>query len=376
MSKDLLDKYSPTRIVAGPGSLAQLGKLSKELGAARVLVVSDRGVASAGHTRRGLDSLESAGLEVDLYDGVEENPTTIHVGEGLERANAFRPDLMVGLGGGSAMDCAKGINFVYSCGGSMADYHGVGKATSKLLPMIGVPTTSGTGSETQSFALISDAATHEKMACGDKRAAFKAAILDPLTTVTQPLQVTAATGIDAISHAVESYVTRQRNDVSKKLSVEAWSLLSGNFQKVIESPEDVDARAAMQLGACLAGLAIEHSMLGAAHSAANPLTARYGVIHGVAVGLLLPGVVRFNSVACEDDYRELCGASSEGSESLASRLEEFRSLSGLPGRLSDCKVNKEDIPLMSLEATGQWTAQFNPREVTPVGFSEIYRAAY
>jgi len=376
MSKDLLDKYSSTRIVAGPGSLAQLGKLSKELGAARVLVVSDRGVASAGHTQRGLDSLESAGLAVDLYEGVEENPTTIHVGEGLERANAFRPDLLVGLGGGSAMDCAKGINFVYSCGGSMTDYRGVGKATSELLPMIGVPTTSGTGSETQSFALISDAATHQKMACGDKRAAFKAAILDPLTTVTQPVQVTAATGIDAISHAVESYVTRQRNDVSKKLSVEAWNLLSENFQKVIELPEDVEARAAMQLGACLAGLAIEHSMLGAAHSAANPLTARYGVIHGVAVGLLLPVVVRFNSVACEDDYRELCGASSAGGDSLASRLEEFRSLSGLPERLSDCKVKKEDIPLMSLEAAGQWTAQFNPREVTPVGFSEIYRAAY
>ena len=376
MSKDLLDKYSSTRIVAGPGSLAQLGKLSKELGAARVLVVSDRGVASAGHTQRGLDSLESAGLAVDLYEGVEENPTTIHVGEGLERANAFRPDLLVGLGGGSAMDCAKGINFVYSCGGSMTDYRGVGKATSELLPMIGVPTTSGTGSETQSFALISDAATHQKMACGDKRAAFKAAILDPLTTVTQPVQVTAATGIDAISHAVESYVTRQRNDVSKKLSVEAWNLLSENFQKVIELPEDVEARAAMQLGACLAGLAIEHSMLGAAHSAANPLTARYGVIHGVAVGLLLPVVVRFNSVACEDDYRELCGASSAGGDSLASRLEEFRSLSGLPERLSDCKVKKEDIPLMSIEAAGQWTAQFNPREVTPVGFSEIYRAAY
>ena len=376
MSKDLLDKYSSTRIVAGPGSLAQLGKLSKELGAARVLVVSDRGVASAGHTQRGLDSLESAGLAVDLYEGVEENPTTIHVGEGLERANAFSPDLLVGLGGGSAMDCAKGINFVYSCGGSMADYRGVGKATSELLPMIGVPTTSGTGSETQSFALISDAATHQKMACGDKRAAFKVAILDPLTTVTQPVQVTAATGIDAISHAVESYVTRQRNDVSKKLSVEAWNLLSENFQKVIELPEDVEARAAMQLGACLAGLAIEHSMLGAAHSAANPLTARYGVIHGVAVGLLLPVVVRFNSVACEDDYRELCGASSAGGDSLASRLEEFRSLSGLPERLSDCKVKKEDIPLMSIEAAGQWTAQFNPREVTPVGFSEIYRAAY
>ena len=145
MSKDLLDKYSPTRIVAGPGSLAQLGALSKELGAARVLVVSDRGVTSAGHTRRGLDSLEAAGLAVDLYDGVEENPTTIHVSEGLERASAFRPDLLVGLGGGSAMDCAKGVNFVYSCGGLMADYQGVGKATSELMPMIEYPRPPGRG---------------------------------------------------------------------------------------------------------------------------------------------------------------------------------------------------------------------------------------
>lgn len=376
MPLELLRKHSSTRIVTGAGSLDQLGALCRELGASRVLVVSDRGVALAGHTQRGMESISSAGLAVELYDGVEENPTTLHVGQGRAQAMEFKPDLLVGLGGGSAMDCAKGINFLYSCGGEMADYHGVGKATSDLLPMIGVPTTSGTGSETQSFALISDEATHQKMACGDKRATFKAAILDPLTTVTQPVQVSAATGMDAISHAVESYVTRDRNDTSRALSVEAWNLLSQNFPRVIEHPEDVDARASMQVGACLAGLAIEHSMLGAAHSAANPLTARYGVVHGVAVGLLLPGVVRFNSAACDGDYASLCGCEVDGAESLASKLEEFRALSGLPGRLSDCKVMKEDISEMSLEAASQWTAQFNPREVTPGGFTEIYLEAY
>jgi len=376
MSTDLLDKQSPTRIVSGPGSLDQLGELARTFGGRRVMVVSDRGVISAGHTQRGLDSLLAAGLAVDLYGGVEENPTTRHVNQGLAQAKEFQPDLLVGLGGGSAMDCAKGINFVYSCGGDISDFHGVGKATADLLPMIGVPTTSGTGSETQSFALISDDSTHQKMACGDKRATFRAAILDPLTTITQPVQVTAATGIDAISHAVESYVTRERTVASMELSLAAWRLLDANFKKVIDVPDDLEARAAMQMGASLAGLAIENSMLGAAHSAANPLTARYGIVHGEAVGLVLPVIIRFNGDTCEEDYCRLLGGEDASSEALAVRLEEFRQHSGLPGRLSDCKVNEADISMMSIEAAGQWTAQFNPREVTPAGFCEIYRDAY
>ena len=376
MSLELLDKHSPTKIVSGPGSLGQLGGLAAEHGAGRVLVVSDRGVVAAGHTRMGMDSIRAAGLAVELYDGVEENPTTSHVSHGLEIARQFEPDLLVGLGGGSAMDCAKGINFVYSCGGEIADYSGIGKATAEMLPMIGVPTTSGTGSETQSFALISDVETHQKMACGDKGAAFRTAILDPLTTATQPLQVTAATGIDAISHSVESYVTCKRTALSMELSLEAWRLLDGSFETVLENPDDIDARAAMQLGASLAGLAIEHSMLGAAHSAANPLTAHFGIVHGAAVALVLPAVVRFNSSACGEDYARLAGEAGGGGEALAARLEEFRRFSGLPQRLSDCKVKQEDIPAMSAEAAGQWTAQFNPREATSGVFSEIYQSAF
>ncbi len=376
MSLELLDKHSPTRIASGPGSLLQLGELAVEYGGSRVLVVSDSGVVSAGHTQLGMNAISAVGLAVELYDGVEENPTTAHVRQGLEIARQFEPDLLVGLGGGSAMDCAKGINFVYSCGGEISDYRGVGKATAGMLPMIAVPTTSGTGSETQSFALISDKDTHQKMACGDKRATFKAAILDPLTTTTQPLQVTAATGIDAVSHAVESYVTRKRTELSMELSLEAWHLLSGSFEAVLENPDDIEARAAMQLGASLAGLAIENSMLGAAHSAANPLTAHYGIVHGAAVALVLPAVVRFNSRVCGDDYGRLAGDDEGGGEALAVRLEEFRKLSGLPQRLSDCKVKQEDIALMSSEAAGQWTAQFNPEDTTPGVFSEIYRGVF
>ena len=173
------DFNCPTRIVFGPGTLNEVGAIAAGLGAKRVLVVSDRGIVAVGHTSRGIQSLERTGLVVTLFDGVEENPTTTHVDRGLAIGKEFEPDLIVGIGGGSSMDCAKGINFLYSCGGRMQDYWGEGKATRPLLPMIAIPTTAGTGSETQSYALIADAETHVKMACGDKRAAFRVATSGP-----------------------------------------------------------------------------------------------------------------------------------------------------------------------------------------------------
>jgi len=286
------DFQLPTRIVFGPGRLSELGAVAASLGAQRVLVVSDPGIIAAGHTPRGIASLEQAGLTVALFDGVAENPTTWHVDAGLAVAKEFRPDLIVGLGGGSSMDCAKGINFLYSGGGRMQDYWGQGKATGPLVPMIAVPTTAGTGSETQSYALIADAESKMKMACGDRRAAFRAAILDPELTLTQPPRVTALTGIDAISHALETYVSKRRNPMSLVFSREAWRHLAANFGRVLAEPTNLEARAEMQLGAALAGLAIENSMLGAAHALANPLTASYGIAHGEAIAIVLPHVIR------------------------------------------------------------------------------------
>ncbi len=294
-----------TRIVFGPDKVDALGELAAELGARRILVVSDPGIQAAGHDDRGLTALRSAGLEAQLWDHVVENPSTANVDSGLAFARDYQPDLLVGLGGGSSMDCAKGINFVYTNGGRMQDYVGYGKAARPMLPMIAVPTTAGTGSETQSFALISDADTHVKMACGDKQAAFRVALLDPKLTLTQPPGVTALTGIDALSHAVETFVTTRRNAVSLTFSREAWRLLSANLLQVLRQPADLEARAAMQLGASLAGLAIENSMLGAAHALANPLTQHFGVVHGQAVAVMLPHVMRYNSQVVEGLYGEL-----------------------------------------------------------------------
>jgi alcohol dehydrogenase len=377
-----------TRIVFGPGRVESLGEFACELGARRALVVSDPGIVAAGHTSQGVSALDRAGIETHLFDGVTENPTDENVEAGVALAKKWRPELIVGFGGGSSMDCAKGINFVYSCGGRIQDYWGTGKATRPLLPMIAVPTTAGTGSEAQSFALISDSQTHVKMACGDKKASCRLALLDPTLTVTQPARVTALTGIDAVAHAVETYVTNRRNAVSLAFSREAWQLLAENYSKVLAEPADLDARGGMQLGACFAGLAIENSMLGATHALANPLTAFYGIVHGQAVGMMLPHVIRFNGVEFDAWYRDLLEyvpstngdarhAGRDGaSQALAEVVGRFASLAGLPERLSQCGVERDRLPVLAEDAARQWTGTFNPRKVGVEELLSIYETAF
>lgn len=379
------DYYPRTRIVFGPGKVHSLGELAGELGARRALVVSDPGIVSAGHSASGIAALQRAGIETHLFTDVAENPTTDNVEAGCAIARRYDPEILIGLGGGSSMDCAKGINFLFTNGGRMQDYWGVGKATRPMLPMIAVPTTAGTGSESQSFALISDAKSHIKMACGDKKASFRVAVLDPLLTVTQPPRVTALTGIDAISHAVESYVTRVRNSASAAFSREAFRLLAEHCVAVLDDPGNVDARGGMQLGACFAGLAIENSMLGAAHALANPLTTHFEIAHGEAIALVLPAVIRFNAPACGPWYHELLemaeGISggvdvSRGAEELAALIERFSRHAGLPPRLSERGVSRDALPKLAAEAAKQWTAGFNPRPIDDAALLEIYQAAF
>ena len=365
------DFQPSTRVIYGENTLVQLGGLAKGLGGTRVLVVSDHGVVSAGIVDNALHSLKQESLEVSVFDGVEENPTTRHVESGVRYAKAHgRIDLIVGIGGGSAMDCAKGVNFLLTNGGVMEDYWGEGKASKPMLPSIGIPTTAGTGSEAQSFALIAQEGTHQKMACGDKKARFRTVILDPVLTTSVPKHVAASTGIDAIAHAVESYVSTKRNPISQIFAREAWRLLEGSFEAVLSDPGNIEAQGRMLLGAHLAGAAIENSMLGAAHACANPLTGRYGVIHGVAVGLMLPQVIEFNSQMVDMLYRELCPLP------LHDRIIELKNAAGLPEQLREFQIDKVELPNLAKEAAEQWTGQFNPRRVGEVELLELYEAAY
>jgi alcohol dehydrogenase len=375
-----------TRVVEGRGALAQLGVEARDLGARRVLLVSDPGVMRAGHGPRAAELLRAAGLVVELFSDVAENPSTDDVARGLVSAQRFAPELFVAVGGGSAIDAAKGIDFLYVCGGEMRDYWGHDKATRPLLPLIAVPTTAGTGSEVQSFALISDALTHRKMACGDPSAAPRVALLDAELTLSMPPFVTACTGLDTLGHAVESAVTKRWNERSRQYSRLAFLLAFRALPHVLAAPGDVSARADMLRAAALAGLAIEHSMLGAAHALANPLTARCGLPHGQAVGTMLPHVVRFNAEepGARAVYAALArevGVAAAGSEeraaahALADALAAQLLAAGMPSRLAAHGVAAELVPALAREAAEQWTARFNPRAVDAADFERLLAAA-
>ena len=369
---------SRTNVVSGAGCVQQAGVLAAALGRRHALLVTDAGIVAAGHAGRVCASLEQAGLRVTTFDKSRENPTTRCVEDCVAVAKTAGVDLIVGLGGGSSMDTAKGCNFILTNGGRMQDYWGVGKATQPMLPFIAIPTTAGTGSELQSAALIADEVTHQKMACLDAKCAAAVAILDPTLTVSQPARVTACTGIDAIAHAVETAVTTKRNEVSWRFSCEAFRLCRTAFPEVMTAPDRLAARAQMQLGAALAGAAIEASMLGAAHAAANPLTAHFGIAHGHAVGLMLPHVVRFNAAdtATAARYRELAAVAGVAEDRLALEMEALLNLAGLPATLHAAGVERACLPDLAEEAARQWTATFNPRKLAAADFAELYAAAF
>jgi alcohol dehydrogenase len=368
------------RVVYGPGSLSRLGELAVGMGQ-RAMLVTDPGIRAAGHPDRAAESLRAAGIDVVIFDRVQENPTTKTVAAGVEFARQHAIDLLVAVGGGSAMDTAKGTNFLLTNGGKMADYKGFGKATKPMLPSIGVPTTAGTGSEAQSYALITDESSHLKMACGDRKVAFRLSILDPELTVSQPRGVTAVTGLDALTHAIESYVCLRRNPLSQMCALTAWRYLQPNFLTVLNEPENLSARAAMQLGAHFAGMAIENAMLGAAHACANPLTAHYGVTHGVAVGIMLPHVIRLNAPVVDSLYADLAGLAclnvngEPPGEVLARQIADLMTEAGLPTQLRECGVSQTILHLLAEEANAQWTARFNPHPVGEPELLALYEAA-
>ena len=347
----------------------------------RTLLVSDKGLVDIGYVGEATKLLNQMGITVFAFHDFDVNPDTRMIEAGRDFALPLDVDSIIGLGGGSSMDCAKAINFLLTNGGTISDYWGFGKATKPMLPMIGIPTTAGTGSEAQCYALISDADTHVKMACGDVKAAFKIAILDPLLTLSQPANVTASAGFDAISHAIESYVTTKRNPLSEMFSREAWKLLEANYQRVLDEPNDIEARGAMQLGAYFAGVAIENSMLGATHACANPLTAHYGTSHGDAIALLLPRVVRWNGSVVGARYAELLQVANitfeqSASEALATRLEQLIKAGNLPQRLSNAGIKRQDLPTLADDAATQWTGKFNPRPFGASEALEVYEWAF
>ena len=380
------DHLLRTRIVYGPGVVARIGELARELSPTRILLVTDPRIVACGHAARVEAALAAAGLEFTRFDQVDRDPTNADVETCLSAALQYQPDLIIGLGGGSSIDTAKGCSFLLTNGGTMEDYFGVGRAEQPLVPLIAIPTTSGTGTEVQSFALIERDSDRQKMACGAPGAAPRIALLDPELTLTLPREVTARTGLDTLTHAVESFVSKRGSALSALYAQEAFGLSNVHLPRVLADPLDLESRGALMLSSAFAGLAIENGMLGAAHSLANPLTAHYEITHGEAVGRMLPHVVHYNA---EDPhtakrYAHLARSAhlvppdlppDQTISILVARLQKLLSDGGIDGGLTRHGVTTSALDALALEASNQWTAQFNPRPVTPTTLRHLYDQA-
>ena len=373
------------QVLSGENTLLSLGKRVADYGWKQVLLVTDPGLLAAGHGAKAQALLSEAGIVVTLFSDVRENPTTHDVQRCLAAAQKTKIDAFVAVGGGSVIDTAKGANFLLTNGGKMEDYLGRKEGLSPLLPLVAVPTTAGTGSEMQSYALIARADTHTKMACGDDSAMARLVILDPALTLSLPHQVTAQAGLDALVHSVETLVTRTATPESRALSMEAFQLLQENLPRVLSTPHDLKAREAMLVGAAKAGEAIERSMLGAAHAAANPLTAHFDIPHGTAVSIMLPSVIRYNAQeeASRTLYEDMANkggldgaAGQPGFERIAQRVETLMDLAQIQRSPTHWGVTLDTIPTLAKEAAQQWTGTFNPRPVVAEDFEKLYRDCF
>ena len=354
----------------------------------KALVVTDAMLVKCGVAEKIENVLKDGGISYEIDDEVKPNPTIANVHTGLDKLKASGADFIIAVGGGSVIDTAKAIAVIANNPDNydVVSLEGVDKSKNPPMPIIAVPTTAGTGSETTMDYVITNTEQKRKMACMDSMVVPVVAILDTDIMASLPLKMTAATAMDALTHAVESYLSKGAFDFSEMLSLKAVSLISANFLKVIKNLNDLEARKALAMAQYMAGMSFTNVGLGIVHSMAHPLSAFYDVPHGVANALILPYVLKFNSVACEDKMVTLAKAFDPefderyGSEAATERCIElintFNSVAGLPHKLKDINVIVEDIDALAREALNDAATPDNKREVDIEDFKKLYKTMY
>jgi alcohol dehydrogenase len=388
----------PTRVVAGRGMIDTVGFEFMKEGAKRPLIVTDEVIRGTGLIDKVGAGVTGGGLEVaGVFDQVPQDSSTATVADCAGAAKEAGADSLLAVGGGSVMDTAKAANALFTHGGTVLDYEGIYTlpreddglgAPLPVAPLACIPTTAGTGSEVSFGAVIRDPVQQIKLLIGDFPLFPRLAILDPEATATLPPAVAAATGMDAMTHAIEGYTSNEGSPHGEAFALHALRLIRDNLPVAVEDPTNEDARGNMLIAACLAIVpgAGGTSALGAAHSMSHPAGARHGVVHGVGNAINLPHVIRFNVLGgpeIADRYRELAtllGAESGGSdaevgESLAAWVSALTSRLGLPQRLSEVGVPEAALPELVEGAMGDGCSLTNARELTEEDFEALYKAA-
>ena len=376
--------YIPTVSLMGLGCAKEAGDQAKALGATKLLIVTDAGLSKMGVAETIKGYIEAAGIKAVIFDGAEPNPTDKNVHDGVKVYQDNKCDGIVSLGGGSSHDCGKGVGMVIGNGGHIRDFEGVNKSTKPMPPFLAINTTAGTASEMTRFCIITNTDTHVKMAIVDWRCTPNIAINDPLLMVGMPPALTAATGMDALTHAVEAYVSTIATPITDACAIKAIELIAKYLSPAVANGDDLEARDKMAYAEYLAGMAFNNASLGYVHSMAHQLGGFYNLPHGVCNAILLPAVSQYNLIACPQRFADIAVALGENitglsvSEAADKAIAAIRKLSaaiGIPSGLKALNVKEADLKVMAENAKKDACQFTNPRKATLEQVIDIFKAA-
>jgi len=376
--------YIPTVTLMGLGCSKEAGDQAKALGATKLLIVTDAGLSKMGVADKIKGYIEAAGLKAVIFDGAEPNPTDKNVHDGVKIYKAKKCDGIVTLGGGSSHDCGKGIGLVIGSGGNIRDFEGVNKSTKSMPPFLAINTTAGTASEMTRFCIITNTDTKVKMAIIDWRCTANIAINDPLLMVGMPPSLTAATGMDALTHAVEAYVSTIATPITDACAIKAIELIARYLSPAVANGDDLEARDKMAYAEYLAGMAFNNASLGYVHSMAHQLGGFYNLPHGVCNAILLPAVSEYNLIACPERFADIAVALGENisgltvMEAAEKAIKAIRKLSasiGIPSGLKALNVKEADLKVMAENAKKDACQFTNPRKATLEQVIDILKPA-
>lgn len=377
--------FLPTRNLFGEDSVQEAGTLLQSLGGKKAMIVTDSFLATSGMAEDIQKILTEAGVESVIFGGAEPNPKDTNVEDGLKVFNENECDSIISLGGGSSHDCAKAIALVASNGGNIRDYEGVDKSTNPLCPMIAINTTAGTASEITRFCIITDTSRHVKMAIVDWRVTPQIAINDPKLMVGMPPSLTAATGMDALTYAIEAYVSTDANPLTDAAAQMAITMITQYLPKAVANGTYMKARDKMAYGQYLAGIAFNNASLGYVHAMAHQLGGFYNLPHGVCNAILLPHVEEFNLIGNANRFRDIAKAMGENIDGLSTMeaarkaiaaIRQLSSQVGIPQNLRSLGVKEKDFEIMAENAMKDVCQVTNPRKATKEQIVEIFKAAF
>jgi alcohol dehydrogenase len=382
MAMNLLNSFSfelPTKIEYGIGAVERLAEIINALNAQSLLVVTDKGIRNSGLLERISNLLDASKLAYKIFDNVEPNPKDYNVQEGAEMAKRLNPDCLVTVGGGSPIDCAKAIAVVALQGGAARDYEGPDRIGADVLPLIAIPTTAGTGSEVTFSSVITDSQEKYKFSIKDPKIAPKVALVDPEMTLTMPPGLTAATGMDALTHAIEGFTANAAEPIADSAALYAIEMITASLRTAVSDGNNLEARAGMLLGSVLAGIAFSHSDVAAVHCVAEALGGKYDAAHGVCNAVVLPAVMEYNLDYCKNRYARIATAMGlsydnveDGARQAVQAVQKLAADVHLPG-FDSLGVQQKDFEELALNSFKNGSNIDNPRPMTEADYLSLFK---